>query len=79
MDISKLVDSAINLAKMLSPLMPVLGAGASIAEKVGQIFDDLREEATPDQQEQMQAERKVLIEAVTAKAKAESAALRGEG
>lgn len=76
--ISNLIDGAIELARTLAPLVPVLGPAADIAEKLDSIFDDLKDHADPSQQAEMQTERAVLREKVIAKAKAESAALRGE-
>ena len=79
MDISKLIDQALGLARALAPVIPILGTGAAIVEKVEGIFTDLHEEATVAQQNDMIVERATLRAAVTAKARAEAAALRGEG
>jgi hypothetical protein len=78
MGVSGLVDQAIALARSLAPLIPVLGTGADIAEKVDNIFDDLKAHADPSQQDEMQVERAALRQRVIAKANAEAAALRGE-
>lgn len=77
MTLSDVIDSTIDLAKDFGTIIPGLASGAAIAEKVMAIFDDLHEHADVSQQAQMQSERVVLLEAVTAKAQRESAALRG--
>ncbi len=78
MDARELIDEVIRLAKEVAPLVPILGQGAAIAEKITTIFDDLAEDATVGQQDEMREERKTLAFAVTMKARAEAAALRGE-
>lgn len=77
MTVRVLIDQAIELAKALSPMIPALGTGVAIAENLEKIFDSLQDHATVDQQSAMQTERAEIQARVTAKAKAESAALRG--
>lgn len=77
MDISKLIDQAIALAKMAAPLVPALGAGAAIAEKITGIIDDLGDDIPADKQPEAQAARAVLADAVRDKALSTSARLRG--
>jgi hypothetical protein len=78
MNISNLIDQAIALAKAAAPMVPTLGAGAAIAEKIVGIIDDLTDDA-PDTrtQQEMQEQRAILAEAVKAKARATSDRLRG--
>jgi hypothetical protein len=77
-DIKKLIESALSMAKMAAPLIPVLGSGVAIGEKIMGIIDDLSDDV-PDArtQEAMQKDRAMLAEAVKAKAAATSDRLRG--
>lgn len=75
--ISELIDRAIELAKAAAPLVPALGAGALIAEKVVDIIDGLGDEIPADKQTEAQAARALLADAVRAKAAATSDRLRG--
>lgn len=77
MDTSKLIDQAIALAKMAAPLIPALGAGAAIAEKIEGIIDDLGEEIPLDKQGEAQAARAQLAAAVKAKVAATTKRMRG--
>ena len=75
--ISDLIDKAIELAKAAAPLVPALGAGAEIAEKITGIIDDLGDDIPQDKQEEAQQARAKLADAVRAKAAATSDRLRG--
>ena len=76
-DFSKLIDSALSLAKAASPLIPALGAGAALGEKIIGIIDDLGDDIPQDKQAEAQAARAELAAKVKAKAAATSARLRG--
>ncbi len=78
MDISKLIDQAISLAKMAAPLVPALGAGAAIAEKIEGIIDDLGSDIPIDKQAEAQQARADLAAAVKAKVARTSARARGQ-
>ena len=78
MDIKSLISGVLSVAKMAGNVIPGLGAGAALGEKIIGIIDDLSDQA-PDArtQQEMQVARKALSTAVEAKAKATSARLRG--
>lgn len=78
MDVGKLLDQLIAAAKTLSPMIPALGMGAEIAEKIADIFDNLKEDIPLDRQAEAQAARAELAQRVIDKVDAEAAALRGE-
>ncbi len=76
-NISDLLDEAIALAKMAAPLLPALGAGAAIGEKIIDLIDSFDDDIPVDQQAEAQAARAELADAVRAKAAATSARSRG--
>ena len=76
----ELINSVIALADKAAGLVPgagVISQGVSIAQKVIAIIDDLREDASVDQQGELQLARKKLSDAVKAKAAATADRLRG--
>lgn len=77
MGIREVINQTLQLAKIVAPMIPELGAGEAIAEKIMGIFDDLHKHATLGEQIAMQEDRKLFRAKVVEKAKAEAVALRG--
>lgn len=80
MDIRSLVDGVVKVAKLAAGIIPganLVAGGAEIGGKILDIMDDLKADADPDQQAEMQEARAELSAAVKAKAAATSARLRG--
>lgn len=77
-DIKGLIDQVLGVAKTLSPLIPALGNGVALGEKVIDLIGDLRSDA-PDERtaDQMDQERNELAAKVRAKAQDTSNRLRG--
>ena len=82
MSIPTIIDEIVKVSHLVGNVIPgagLIGTGASIAKKLIELMDDLDEEATPEQQDAMQAARRVLSDAVKSKAAATSDRLRGQG
>lgn len=77
-DIRALLDKALDMAKLASPLIPVLGTGAAIGEKIIDLIDSFGEDIPIDKQAEAQAARAELAAKVRAKAQDTSSRLRGE-
>ena len=79
MDLKKLAEEAIALAKTAGTVLPVLGTGAAIAEKILGVVDSLKSEAPDDQTAQeLEAAHQELYDAMIAKGHKLSDRLRGE-
>jgi hypothetical protein len=79
MDMRKLAEEAIALAKTASVVLPPLGTGAALAEKVLDIVDSIREEGGQDREteEELEVAHQQLYQAMAAKGHALSERLRG--
>lgn len=80
MDIRSTIDKALALADTVADYIPggeLVDKGVAIGKKVLEIIDDLGEDIPLDKQEEVQATRAKLAEAVAAKADRVSDRLRG--
>ena len=78
MGMKEVIAQALELAKAVAPMIPTVAEAEAIALKIEGIFNDLHKHASLGEQIAMQQDRKVFAEQVVAKAKAESAALKGQ-
>lgn len=80
MDVRKVIDQVLAVADTVADYLPkgeLIDKGVEIGRKVIDIIDDLGESIPLDKQEEAQAVRKKLADAVTAKAGRVSDRLRG--
>lgn len=77
MDLKKLAEEAISLAKLAGNVLPGVSAGASVAEGILNIVDGLKPHVDTGTAEDLEAAHKELYDAMVAKGHALSARLRG--
>lgn len=80
MDVRKIIDQVLAVADTVADYIPkgdLVDKGVAIGRKVLGIIDDLGEEIPLDKQEEVQATRAKLADAVAAKADRVSSRLRG--
>lgn len=76
MDLKKLAEDAISVAKLAGNVLPGVGAGAQLAEGILNIVEGLKPHVDPATGEDLEAAHKALYDAMTAKGHALSARLR---